>query len=125
MEGKRRCQAACITCTVDLALVVSREDKPPLNTESSFMSSRPYVEHISSMDKAINKVSNSPARKRARHPVSPPYSSTTLPLPSFPSRPGTSVAIEHRSEGVQMAKNRTKQSPSMSSNMLHPAMTTY
>ena len=66
---------------------------PPL------MSSPPYVEHIRNIDKATNKVTNSPARKRARHPVSPSYSSTTLPPPPFPSLPGTSIAIKHRADG--------------------------
>src|SRR5258707_7056 len=48
---------------------------------------------------------------------------------SFPSPPGTSIAIERRSEGMQLAKNhrqarkkRTKRGRSMFFNMQHPAM---
>src|SRR5229473_481593 len=72
------------------------------------------------------------ARNRARDPVPPPNSSTTIASPSLPSHPVTSIAIEHRSEGVQMAKNhrqaeekRTRGSRSMSFNMQHPAITAY
>ncbi len=71
------------------------------------MSSPPYVKYIRSIDEATNKVSNSPT--------------TLAPLP-FPNRPGTSIAIEHRSGGVQMA---TKRSLSMSFNLQHPSMTAY
>jgi hypothetical protein len=66
-------------------LVVSRQ--PSLNTESSSTSSLPYVEHILSIYKANNEVSNRPARERARHSVSSPCSSTTLAPPPFISEP--------------------------------------
>src|SRR5258708_32984031 len=95
-----------------LVRVISKH--PPLNTEFSLMSSPTYVEPIRSIDKSTNKVTNNPARK-------PSYSSTNLVPPPFPSRPGTMVAIEHHSEGVQMANNHR----SMSSNMQRPAMTAY
>ncbi len=80
--------------------------EPLPNIESSLMSSPPYVEHIRSIDKAINKVSNSPG---------------TVAPSRFPSRPGTLLAIEHGSEGVQMANNRQSKSFSMQ----HLAMTAY
>jgi len=88
---------------VGLDVIVSRQ--PHLDTES-LMSSPPYVEHIRSIDKVTNKVSNSP---------------TTFAPPPFPRRPGTLVTVEHRSEGVQMANCR----PSMSFNMQHPTMTAH
>ncbi len=54
----------------------------------------------------LPKVSNSPG---------------TVAPPRFPSRPGTLLAIEHGSEGVQMANNRQSKSFSMQ----HLAMTAY
>src|SRR5258708_2765231 len=50
------------------------------------------------------------ARKRVRHPFPPPYSSATLAPPPFPSRPGTSIAIEHHFEGVHIANDRRSMS---------------
>src|SRR5258707_14580769 len=62
-----------------------------------------------------------PDCRALRNMVPPPHSSAPLPPPPFPSRPGTSIAIGHGSEGVLIAKNR----PSMCFNLRHPVMIAY
>jgi len=48
-----------------------------------------------------DKVSNSSAKRRVPHQISPPYSSSVLASPQFPSRPRIST---HHSEGLLMEK---------------------
>ena len=54
---------------------------------------------IRRIDQVTNKVSNSLAQTRTGNQVFAPYPSTALAPPSFPSRPGTSILIDCRSEG--------------------------
>ena len=63
------------------------------------MSIQRYVKRTSSADQVTNKVLNSPAQIRTGHQVSTPHAFTALAPPSIPSRPGTSILMDSRSEG--------------------------
>jgi hypothetical protein len=58
-----------------------------------------------STDQVTNRISSSPAPKRARHQVSLPSSSTALAPPSSPSRPGSSILIDRSSEDSLAEEN--------------------
>ena len=55
---------------------------------------------ICRIDQVTNEISNSPAQTRIGPQVSTPYPFTALAPPSFPSRPGTSILLDCRSEGL-------------------------
>jgi hypothetical protein len=60
---------------------------------------------IHRIDQVTNKVLNSPAQARTGHQVSTADPFTALAPPSFPSRPGTSILIDCRSEGLLAVDN--------------------
>jgi hypothetical protein len=57
------------------------------------------------IDQLTKKIPNSPARMRARHQVSLPYSSTALPRPSLPT---PLVSSNSNSEGALMAEKHAR-----------------
>ena len=68
-----------------------------LNTEPSILVSSPHMELIRSIDKATNKVSNSPAQTHAHHQVvALRHSSTAVFASPFSTRPWVSVLMDHR-----------------------------
>ena len=64
------------------------------------MSFQQYVNtFIRRIDQVNNKIFSSPAQTQTGHQVSMPFPFTALAPPSFPSRPGTSIFMDCRSEG--------------------------
>ena len=61
------------------------------HTESSPMGCQLYVKEKLTLHSITNKASNSSARRRASHQISPPHSSTAFASPLFPSRRWTSI----------------------------------
>ena len=75
---------------------VAESSSSLLNTEPSSMSSS-HMELIRSIDKATNKVSNSPAQMHAHHQVvALRHSSTAAFASPFSTRPWVSVPMEYR-----------------------------
>ena len=72
--------------------------RTPIN-ELSAVSQATYTRYA---DKVTNKMTNSPAQKRAHHQVSLP---DALPPPSSPTRPGSPTLIGNRSEGLLTVEN--------------------
>ena len=86
--------------------VPSQTPSTESSSASSIGRSQLYVKNNSHASSITNKVTNSSAKRRAPHQTFPPYSSTTFTSPPFPSE--ISIQIDHRSEGLLMAKNRRR-----------------
>jgi len=63
------------------------------------------IHFIRCIGQVTNEVLNSPTQTRTVHQVSTPFPFTALAPPSFPSRPGTSIFIDCRSEGSLVVDN--------------------
>jgi hypothetical protein len=63
---------------------------------------------IRRIDQVTDKVSNSPAQTRTEHQVSTPFPFIALAPPSFPSRPGSSILMDDRSEGSLTVDNSAR-----------------
>ncbi len=136
-EMKRSHRAGSVGADQITCIASSRHSNPRQSqatashpsTESSSIGRSPlYVSHTASI---TNKVSNSSAKRRAPHQISPQfYSSTAFASPPFPSRPGMSTPIDPRSKGLlannlrQTLGKRTEQSQRVLFIVRHPAMTT-
>ena len=70
-----------------------------LRSQRSAVSQATYTRYA---DKVSNKMSNSPAQKRAHHQVSLP---DALPPPLSPTRPGLPILTGYRSEGLLTVEN--------------------
>jgi hypothetical protein len=74
------------------------------------MSFQQYVKRSLSarINQVTNEVLNSPAQTRTGHQVFTSCPFTALAPPSFPSRPGLSMLIDRRSEGLLTVDNHVR-----------------